>query len=441
MALKTEIDDLNVQLKAKDIKIRELVIDITSWQETHSQIYDAFQSATKKYSQQVNKFNEQDKEIEKLQQQILNIQKTRNSIDKNDIDSDSNNTQKIYTDIDAELEYNSDSSSSISDADIINSDDSIGGGTHVRRSSKPWMQIKQKWQKKQAKIEAEKNKNQPINIETTKSNNDKMTSIHTPVTPVTPVTPLSTGNHSPPNSNNMLLSVGKGNNKDGASPSPYLKTLKSQIEDTDIDIIESDIDNNTGHNADNNTLMSRTERLTQLGLLTTVGSAMTLRTDISTITPDIDVINNKGYDGGSQRLSEQIPTHPTLHTAKARSKLGDSILNGYDSIGNPVLSAHLAQSHLGGSMQLNSKMNLLAFRDSNASLFGRDSTINMNELIKVTDQANNSQKWENECKQLQIEKEEIIESKIKLLLTTSYEIQRLKNIINVVLNYPKEERK
>ncbi len=201
------------------------------------------------------------------------------------------------------------------------------------------MQIKQKWQKKQAKIEAEKNKNQPFNIETTKSNNDKMTSIHTPVTPITPVTPLSTGNHSPPNSNNMLLSVGKGNNKDGASPSPYLKTLKSQIEDTDVDIIESDVGNNTGHNNDDNTLMSRTERLTQLGLLTTVGSAMTLRTDISTITPDIDVINNKGYDGGSQRLSEQIPTHPTLHTAKARSKLGDSILNGYDSIGNPVLSA------------------------------------------------------------------------------------------------------
>eukprot|EP01084_Bolivina_argentea_P029047 53935_1 len=340
MALKTEIYDLNVQLKAKDIKIRELEIDITSWQETHSQIYDAFQSATKKYSQQVNKFNEQDKEIEKLQQQILNIQKTRNSIDKNDIDSDSNNTQKIYTDIDAELEYNSDSSSSISDADIINSDDSIGGGTHVRRSSKPWMQIKQKWQKKQAKIEAEKNKNQPINIETTKSNNDKMTSIHTPVTPVTPVTPLSTGNHSPPNSNNMLLSVGKGNNKDEPSPSPCLKTLKSQIEDTDIDIdiIEFDIDN-TGHN------------------------------------------NNTGHINVTYR-----------------------------------------------NMQLNSKINLLAFRDSNASLFGRDSTINMNELIKVTDQANNSQKWENECKQLQIEKEEIIESKIKLLLTTSYEIQRLKNI-------------
>merc|ERR1711933_226301 len=146
ITLETEITELKVKLEAKDIKIRELEIEVNSWQETHSQIYDSFTSATKIYRERIEQFNNDEKyykdknnDLEKhleILQQQLTI-KSRNSIENNEQNEDENKTYNKYTDIEAELEYNSDSSSS-SISDIDDSDEPVGGGHHVRRGSKPW---------------------------------------------------------------------------------------------------------------------------------------------------------------------------------------------------------------------------------------------------------------------------------------------------------------
>ncbi len=94
-----------------------------------------------------------------------------------------------------------------------------------------------------------------------------------------------------------------------------------------------------------------------------------------------------------------------------------------------MLTTHLAQSHLGNSMQLDSKINLLAFRDSTLSLPPNNNEIIINESVK---------NMQEKINKLEIENKQIIISKMQLVINTSKEIQRLKNIINVVLNYPNQ---
>merc|ERR1712176_1258387 len=55
----TELNALRIELQAKDAKIEELTREILSWQETHSDINDSFTSATKLYSQQIERFNDE----------------------------------------------------------------------------------------------------------------------------------------------------------------------------------------------------------------------------------------------------------------------------------------------------------------------------------------------------------------------------------------------
>merc|ERR1712190_329536 len=102
-----EIQALKTQLASKDAKIREMEIEINSWQETHSQIYDSFTSATKLYREQIVKFNDETlfykEKCSDLQRQ-LKLVKSRNSNDKMD--------KLPMVDIEAELEFNSDFSSS-----------------------------------------------------------------------------------------------------------------------------------------------------------------------------------------------------------------------------------------------------------------------------------------------------------------------------------------
>eukprot|EP01084_Bolivina_argentea_P112252 200220_1 len=152
IGLETEITELKVALEAKDVKIGELEIEINSWQETHSQIYDSFTSATRIYREQVEQFNEE----EKLYKQKNNDLEKRIMEMNREEEEEETLPKRRYTDIDAELEYNSDESSSATEDDGSTSDDSIGGGAHVRRSSKPWIGLKQKLMKRHKKQQKEK---------------------------------------------------------------------------------------------------------------------------------------------------------------------------------------------------------------------------------------------------------------------------------------------
>merc|ERR1712129_602892 len=109
-------------------ELSQMKIEIGSWQSTHSQIYDSLHSSTKLAAFYKAKCDD-------LQSQTdSNARKSEENLNAIAIDN---------FDVEAELEFNSDFTSSDEDSSC----DSIGGG-HARHGSKPWMQIKRRMDKK-----------------------------------------------------------------------------------------------------------------------------------------------------------------------------------------------------------------------------------------------------------------------------------------------------
>merc|ERR1712228_459200 len=317
----TEVNALKIELQAKDAKIRELKIEINCWQETHSQIYDSFTSATKLYREQIERFNDEKNDL----QQQLKLIKSRKSNEQIMGDDDDMNG----FDIESELEFNSDISSSES------SDDSIGGGhglsNHVRRGSKPWMQIKRRMERKKAKKAKNKSKERLL----------------------------------------------------APSIMPTLSTLVSQQESI--------------------------EESTPSLLIRTNFKLKHQDTDISVFT-DLETPDDDAPDYQLRFTEMGIPLQPQLHHKDGQSHVGTSLFDG---------SVNLKASEFAdndGIIVLNIKEN------------------KWNELV------NELKNIKNKCNELEIENRYVIESKIKLLQNTSMEINKLKRIVNAILNINNQQK-
>merc|ERR1719491_1269530 len=145
--------EMFARLEAKEVRIHELEVDVTSWQHTHAQIYDDFNAATKLYRQELHAHQ---LGFEALQTELAHTKaKLRSSARRNSVET-SNLKPRSMRDIDDELAYDDDSDSSA---------DGIGGGVgrqHTRRGSKPWIAIKAKME---AQRQRQKKKNAAIRLE------------------------------------------------------------------------------------------------------------------------------------------------------------------------------------------------------------------------------------------------------------------------------------
>lgn len=388
--------------------------------------------------------------------------KSRNSIEKEMSDNNIEQRERRYTDIEDDMEFNSESSSTDDD----DSDDSIGGGRHVRRSSKPWMQIKQKIENQRKK---EKEKNDEIKDQLDNSDNKTpvampravLSRIPSVATPTTDTASNSNSNPSPPPPQPQSSKSQKKKGIDHLTPdlipthlqqqSPYLQTVISQQEEDtmttpDFDQLKEDkkhytlqtlavtVSNASGYSANT----ANTVEIVSSPEL--AGSALIPTTSVITIdSADLQSSANSGNSTptGKHPNSMAIPNSHSMmerirftdvDTQFTSLTMDDSILITPGSDFNaqfdhhhlpsmskqPQLQHKHGQSHVGDSILDGDDTNLklevtqLRFRDSNlsqTSLISRDDRINDSNfnLLKEENLQYSKQidQLQDQCKELQ----------------------------------------